>query len=334
MRRRPRAEAQAFQTSFLLSFSLAEMLSTWLATVLASSPAISHAVRVNAWEILERQLPLDVTLRWSPGSPVVLVVDSEKGGVGKTGIAGGLLAVAAAAGKRVLGIDLDPRASLTAELDAEDAEFSANDLLYADPSQEPVAVRGLAGDVVTPAAGGWNPDLVHVIAAERALAHREADTTTPRLEERLRLALVGVAEKYDLVVIDLPPRAGGRLIRAGLDAATHGLLPSTLDEDGFVGATDAMKSIRFHQAATDRPFDVVGVVRNIVDRPTNLARIHDTKLAEEFGSQLLDVVVPKRVIRQEARSARVPITAASGADARAMVGAYTLILNRVAERAA
>lgn len=123
---------------------------------------------------------------------MVLVVDSEKGGVGKSALAAGLLAILSSADKRVLAVDLDPRATLTDELDAKDSEFTVNDLLFADPDKPVVAVKGLAAEAAHPAGGGWNSDVVHVLAAERALAHRESDNTA-HLESRLRLALTGVA---------------------------------------------------------------------------------------------------------------------------------------------
>jgi chromosome partitioning protein len=288
----------------------------------------------TAWDVLDAQWRNEVTLDWSPSSgPVIVALDSEKGGVGKTGLAGGLLAVAAAAGMRVIAVDLDPRATLTEELDAAGTgQYTVNDLLYVDPSadaRELPTLRGLAEQALRPAGPSW-PSSVQVLAAERALAHRESDVTA-NLENRLKVSLQGVAEQVDLVVIDLPPRAGGKLVGSGLLAATHGLVPATLDEDGYIGARDALRTIEITTSSDPTPMRPVGVVRNIVDRRTTLAKTYDDKLREDYGADLLDVVVPKRVLRQEARTACVPITTASGGEARALRNAYTLVLNRIAE---
>jgi len=198
----------------------------------------------SAWAALERQQQAgQVPLRWPDDlDTVVLAIDSEKGGVGKSSLAGGLVAVMAAAGHDVLAVDLDPRATLTAELDAATLEGAAalpgvNDLLFEDQDIDPgelPELRGLAEQAVRPAGPQWG-NRVQVLAAERALAHRESDLSTPNLEHRLALALDGVKDRFRLVVIDLPPRAGGKLVGAGLLAATHVLFPGTLDANVVPG---------------------------------------------------------------------------------------------------
>lgn len=295
---------------------------------------------VDVYELLRGLSESEVELRWKPtrGGPVILAIFSEKGGVGKTGLTNGLAAVAAKHKLRVLVIDLDPRATATSELGVEKPEYSINDLLYIDASDpNPVDPRGLAGDAISPAGEGW-PDNVHVLAAERALGNREFDNTSG-MEQRLRLSLDGVAESYDLVLIDVPPRPGGKLMTAAALAATHALLPATLDEDGYIGVHDGLISL--HRARVNHglpPLIVVGVLRNIVDRRrSGLAEAFDEKLAQEYpphspdGLRLLDAAVPKYVIRQESRSARVPFTVAGTSEATLLERAYCRTLNCVAE---
>jgi chromosome partitioning protein len=285
----------------------------------------------SVWELLDRQLHTGAQLQWSPSEPVTLAINSEKGGVGKSGLAAGLAAVMAADGRRVLAIDLDPRATLTEELAAEVGEYSVNDLLYvapdADPDEMP-ELAGLAAQALRPAGPAWG-DNVQVLAAERALAHRETDSAAG-LEHRLRVALEGVTEKFDLTIIDLPPRAGGKLVGAGLLAATHVVFPGTLDADGLIGVRDALRTYRFVAQTNPRSLRAVGVLRNIVAPRTRLAAHYDALFAEEFGDRVLPAAVPKRVIRQEARGASVPITAAADKrDAKDLITAYTHVLNAV-----
>ncbi|MFI5614702.1 ParA family protein [Amycolatopsis sp. NPDC051903] len=301
---------------------------------------------LTVWDVLEQQLRTEIALTWNPEGPVVLAIDSEKGGVGKSGLAGGLIAVMAASGRRVLGIDLDPRATLTAELGAdtesllkelgeegpEATQYGVNDLLYEDREADPddlPQLSGLAEVALRPASKAWGNN-VRVLAAERALANREDDNATPALEHRLRISLEGVAEQFDLVVIDLPPRAGGKLVGAGLLAATHVLFPGTLNEDGLVGVRDAMRTYKFMARANPTKLRRVGVLRNIVEPKTKLAKYYDDKFSEEFGAEVITTAVPKRVIRQEARGACVPITAAADkSDAKDLINSYTRVLNAV-----
>ncbi|WP_197520017.1 ParA family protein [Pseudonocardia sp. HH130630-07] len=293
----------------------------------------------SAWEALERQQQGGpVQLRWPEDlGTVVLAIDSEKGGVGKSSLAGGLVAVMAAAGHDVLAVDLDPRATLTAELDAATPEGDAglpgvNDLLYEDQNIDPgelPELRGLAEQAVRPAGPQWG-EQVQVLAAERALAHRESDLTTPNLEHRLALSLEGFKKRFRLVVIDLPPRAGGKLVGAGLLAATHVLFPGTLDEDGLIGVQDARKTAQRIARAHPATLRPVGVLRNIIEPRTRLAELSDQRFVDGFDD-VLDVVVPKRIVRREARTACVPITTATTRDAQDLTNAYTLVLNAIAE---
>lgn len=288
----------------------------------------------NVWGVLERQLASTPTLTWNPSRPIVLAVDSEKGGVGKSALTAGLLATMATAGHRVLGIDLDPRATLTEELGATNSgEYSVNDLLHqpqdADPDELPDQ-SGLAAQALRPASEAWG-ERVSVLAAERPLGHRETDSS-PGLESRLRVALEGVAETFALTVIDLPPRAGGRLVGAALEAATDVLYPSTLDADGLIGARDARRTRKIITRTSGTSVREVGLVRNTVGRRTKLAEHYDDQLSEEFGELVLDLAVPSRVIRQEARAGCVPITAATGKqDAKDVLTGYTRVLNTVGD---
>lgn len=292
---------------------------------------------------LLRQLPDNdsANLTWRThdgGQPPIVAVLSEKGGVGKTGMVNGLAAVAAEGGLNVLVIDLDPRATATDELGIADPSYSVNDLLYINPEDEdPADITGAAGDAILPAGQGW-PDSVHVLAAERALGNRETDLT-PGLEFRLKYSLTNVANQYDLVLIDVPPRPGGKLVGAGMIAATHILIPATLDEDGYVGARDAMRTVR-----TLRPHNpdvrMVGIVRNIVDRRrTSLAEMYDTKLHdlryldETRDLVLADAAVAAYTVRREARSASVPFTTATTPEVDMLRRGYTQVLNYVGSAA-
>ena len=85
----------------------------------------------------------------------MLAIYSEKGGVGNSSLAAGLVAVMAANNRRVCAIDLDPRPTLTAELDALDtggeSPRTVNDLLYVNPTANPddlPPLRGLADEVL------------------------------------------------------------------------------------------------------------------------------------------------------------------------------------------
>lgn len=257
----------------------------------------------------------------------MVAVYSEKGGVGKSALAGGLVAAARAQGLPVAAGDLDPRATFSAELGISPDEapaFTMNDLLALDPE----GASGLASDAFTPASDDWPG--VRVIAAERALANRESDNTAVGLEFRLRLALNGALTHDEVAILDLPPRAGGKLVTAALVAATHVVIPATLDEDGRIGAAEALATIKLVKDLGMNPsLNVVGIVPSIVPGGRNsLKTAIGDFLSETYGELYRpDLAIPRHSIRQQTRFACVPITSATGPESKALQAAYGKILD-------
>ncbi|MER8188188.1 ParA family protein [Kitasatospora sp. NPDC094015] len=256
----------------------------------------------------------------------VIAVYSEKGGVGKSALSAGLAAAARARDIKVVAGDLDPRGTFTSELGISEDNvpaFTMNDLLALDPKGE----IGLAAEAFAPASEAWPG--VQVIAAERALANRETDNVSVGLEFRLRLGLKGVVDPNSVGILDLPPRAGGKLVTAALVAATDVIIPATLDEDGRVGAEEALSTIRLVKDLGMNPdLRIVGIVPSIV--PGGRSTLKDAIgkfLADTYGDLYRDdLAIPRHSVRQQTRFACVPITAATGKEAQALMGAYDRIL--------
>jgi len=257
----------------------------------------------------------------------------EKGGTGKTSLTTGLAAVAGARGIRTVVCDLDPRGTATDELGVEVGKrtLTLNDLLYMpeDSATAPTDPAEAVWDVLQPAGHAW-PSTVRVIPAERKLANREMD---PRpFEGRLRRAISGLAGEADLVLADLPSRAGGRLVTAALMAMRKTLLTATLTTDGFEGVQHTMRSLNLMEAGGATAPDIVGIVRTLVPRDGDRRAVHDSfdqLLQEKYGGLLLDVQVRMYAIREEARAAATPITAAPGREARILTAVYGQVLDVV-----
>lgn len=261
------------------------------------------------------------------------VAYSEKGGSGKSALTSGLLAAARKRKLRTFGVDLDPRASLTEELGIVDPELDLNDLLYADPKKPPSDSIGIARSVLIPAGQGWEG--VDIIPSGRALANRESDNIVIGLEFRLRLALQGVEDEYDFGAFDVPARSGGKLVVTALTAATHVVLPAILDRDGYIGIQQAMHSIQHVKATLNPDLEVVAIVPSIVPSPrTNLNKAIAQSIADEFGDLYRDdLSIPRHVVRQEARFARLPITDITGSkEADAISDVYGKILDLALKR--
>ena len=165
----------------------------------------------------------------------VISVMNFKGGSGKTTTSAHLAQYLALRGYRVLAVDLDPQASLSAlfghqpELDVGENETIYGAIRYDDGRREmPEIVRGT-----------YIPNL-HVVPGQLELMEFEHETPKALMTRaggeslffaRIGQALAEVTDAYDVVIIDCPPQLGFLTLSA-LCAATAVLItvhPQMLD---------------------------------------------------------------------------------------------------------
>ncbi len=160
--------------------------------------------------------------------PTVLVFASQKGGVGKTTVATGIASVlgarAAAKGKRVLMVDLDPQHHATMSLGVRPVEGSTvGDLLrdWCDGSP----LNAAASVVETDSAG------VSLLPAGTATLARAASDL---MREPARLSalsdILATAGSFDAIIVDTPPN---------LDGLTQTAVATARGRGGVVGVTGA-----------------------------------------------------------------------------------------------
>jgi chromosome partitioning protein len=192
-------------------------------------------------QINEMRVVLDETSKGKRYSPhrdqsehcQVMAVVNFKGGSGKTTTAAHLAQYLAFRGYRVLAVDLDPQASLTAlhgyqpEYDIQPNETMYGAVRY-DHQQRPLS------DIVR---SSYIPGL-DIVPGNLELMEFEHDTPRALAEKnaepffgRVATALGSVADRYDVIVIDCPPQLGfltlGALCAAtGLVVTVH---PQMLD---------------------------------------------------------------------------------------------------------
>lgn len=165
----------------------------------------------------------------------VLAVTNFKGGSGKTTTSAHLAQYLSLQGYRVLAIDLDPQASLSALLGVlPELDVGSNQTLYAAIRYD--ADKRLLSDVVRPTYfDGLDlvPGNLELMEFEhttpKALTSGATDGTV--FFARVAAALDEVAERYDVVVIDCPPQLGF-LTLSGLCASTSMIVtvhPQMLD---------------------------------------------------------------------------------------------------------
>ncbi len=190
----------------------------------------------------------------------VITVMNFKGGSGKTTTAAHLSQYLALHGYRVLAIDLDPQASLSALFGHQpETHVGPNETLYGairyDEKRRPIA------EIVR---GTYIPEL-HLIPANLELMEFEHDTPKALMQRetgdtlffaRIGQAIAQAQNLYDVVIIDCPPQLG-YLTLSALTAATAVLItvhPQMLDVmsmSQFLQMTgDLLDEVSRHGAST------------------------------------------------------------------------------------
>ena len=215
-----------------------------------------------------------------------LAILNQKGGVGKTTVTLGLASAAAAAGRRVLVVDLDPQASTSWVLGIEpdDTHHTVADVLAGDARALETILQRSA----------WS-DLIDVLPSTSGLQTLEAGTS-----KRLRRALESVEADYEAVFIDCPPSLGN-LTRSALTASRHALVvvePSALGLRGIGGVADLIDDV-WDAANTD--LELSGVILNRVPAVSREAQRRMDELALIVSRQAIwKPAIPQRVIFNEA----------------------------------
>ncbi|MDI4666943.1 plasmid partitioning protein RepA [Xanthobacter autotrophicus] len=226
----------------------------------------------------------------------ILAVANFKGGSAKTTTSAHLAHYLALHGYRVLAIDLDPQASLSAMFGAQpEMDVQQNETIYAalryDEHRRPIA------DIIRPTyftGIDLIPGNIEVMEYEhetpRFLSKRQADTESIFFE-RLRLALAEVEDNYDVVVLDTPPSLG--FLTLGAIYASTGLLvtvhPAMLDvmsmSQFLLMMGDLISVIRDAGATMKQDF-----LRYVVTRhdPMDQSQVHVVSMLRHlFGQDVL-----------------------------------------------
>ncbi len=144
----------------------------------------------------------------------VISVTNFKGGSGKTTSSAHLAQYLAMTGHRVLAVDLDPQASLSALFGYQpELDLSGNDTLYGairyDDEVRPLSeiIRKTYFHNIDIVPGNLElQEFEH--STPQALANRQAGDDTALFFTRVQAALQSVADNYDVVVLDCPPQLG------------------------------------------------------------------------------------------------------------------------------
>ncbi|MGC8668265.1 MAG: ParA family protein [Chthonomonadales bacterium] len=230
----------------------------------------------------------------------VYAVVNQKGGVGKTTTAVNVAAAAAALGRKVLLVDLDPQGNATSGVGVpkegkDRPRTTAYDVLLgqAQPQDAIISTRISGMDLL--------PSNLDLAAAEVELMPRLARETI------LRSALATVKEDYSLVLIDAPPSLGILTINA-MVAADALIIPIQCEYYALEGVSQLMKMVEMVRRAVNPGLRIPFVVLTMYDPRARLNQEVAEDVRRAFGDCVLQRPVPRNIRIAEAPSHGVPVT--------------------------
>jgi chromosome partitioning protein len=217
---------------------------------------------------------------------------NQKGGVAKTTTVVNLGAYLAAAGRRVLVVDIDPQSNATTSLgiDPRALEIGLYEVLVDQtPIQQAITLTDQVGLDLAPATtdlAGVELELAQQMARERLLAR----------------ALRPIVEQYDYILIDEPPSLGLLTIN-GLTAATHGVvIPVQCEYLALEGLSLLLETIRQVREVLNERLAIAGVVLTMYDSRTNLSQQVVQEVKQYFPNEVFQTIVPRSIRLSEAPS--------------------------------
>lgn len=161
------------------------------------------------------------------GIPRVLAIANGKGGVFKTSITAALGGFCSKGGLRVLVVDLDPQGNLTEDLGAEDSTDEGESTFLAVRGSQPLTPRPTGRDGLDIVYGGSA-----LADVEQMIPNRNGGVAG--WQHALAHSLAPIADDYDLIVLDCPPRSPN-LTTMALVAAQYVLIPTQVDRSSRKG---------------------------------------------------------------------------------------------------
>jgi chromosome partitioning protein len=221
-----------------------------------------------------------------------MAVSNQKGGSAKTTTAINLGAAVAALGKRVLLVDADPQGHLAEGFDIATGALEKELSLVLDGKLSlPDIIINVRSNL------DLAPSNIRLSYVEASLFTRH------RREDKLKNAIAGADNDYDLIVIDCPPSLGLLTVNA-LSAAENVLIPMVCDFYAMLGVGLLLDVIEEMRVELNPSLRILGILPTRLNRTIHAREVlQRTKKELEYRIAVFEPAVNESVRFKEAAAA-------------------------------
>lgn len=210
----------------------------------------------------------------------IIVIGSQKGGVGKTTTTLNLAYSLKEMGKKVLTVDFDSQANLTTCYGIEDTgalEYAIGHLMMAQIEEE--FPENFEDYIQSREGVDYIPSSIYLSVVDAKLR------TEMGAERMLAEVLEPLRSRYDYILIDTCPALGMLTINA-LAAADEVIITVNPQLLAMMGLQDFIRTVKKVRSRLNDRLQISGILLTMCDARTNLCKVITEQLTETFDGQI------------------------------------------------